>query len=648
MREFCHAVLLLTALFSCNAVRATDWQGQRQQFRDAYEYLESGDMAAYHQAAKGLEQYPLYPYLRYVYMKKNMALAGREQINQYLSLHYDTRHARLLRRQWLRYLAEQEQWQAFLQAYTPQDDIALQCYFNHALLQSGGTIEQVWYNGGKEIWLTGKSQPKICDPLFEQFAEAGFLTPPLYLERARLATRNKNFKLAAYFLNQTGIDIPERDEVAKWRQMHREPEDTLKNFTGENNAWNRDMLIYGLQRLAKKDVDSAHTHWLELKSRYAFTPQEQGEMERFIALRGAWQDHPQAHTWLAEVKPEFHDRSLRVTQLRQYLLARDWKTLLKAMNSYPKAVQNQAKWRYWRARALEENGYRPAALVLFRQLAEIRDYYGFLAADRAGIKYNLLHRTVKPKPGEIDTLFNQSPGLIRAREFFCNNLLIEARREWNDSIANFSKRELELAASLVKSWGWYERAIFVAAKAGFFDDLEMRFPLLFQAGVQMGAEEQELDSAWIYGIIRQESAFTPDVRSSAGALGLMQLLPSTAKTTARRLGMDTRSISDTLLEPHENIRLGSSYLKQMLDSFDDNYMLASAAYNAGPTRVGQWLKSLPCVEADIWVEIVPYRETRQYIRRVLEYTVIFEHRMGRKTNGLRLRSVTPEQCGKTA
>jgi soluble lytic murein transglycosylase len=211
-------------------------------------------------------------------------------------------------------------------------------------------------------------------------------------------------------------------------------------------------------------------------------------------------------------------------------------------------------------------------------------------------------------------------------ELYALGRIIDARREWFHMVKRLDDEELRATARILADWGWIDRAIFTAARARYWDDLELRFPLRHRTLVDRYADERQLDPAWVYGVLRQESAFTADVRSSAGAVGLMQLMPATARRVAREYKMAAPS-DKALIDPETNISLGTGYLRMMLDDLSSNRILATAAYNAGPHRVKRWLPP-DTMDADIWIELIPFRETRLYVQRVMAYAAIYERRLG--------------------
>ena len=270
-------------------------------------------------------------------------------------------------------------------------------------------------------------------------------------------------------------------------------------------------------------------------------------------------------------------------------------------------------------------GRQPEAEALYSALAEERSYYGFLAADRIGVPYNLYHAEVPASAAELSEMRHR-PGIQRAHELYRLGRMTDARREWRFVTRTLDRRGLQVAAKLADRWDWHDRAIFTLAKTEYWDDLSLRFPLTHRSQIETQARDAELDSAWVFAVVRQESAFMPDARSHAGALGLMQLMPATAKDQARRMQPRPSWQRRHLLEPDNNIRLGAAYLSRVYQDLYRHPVLATAAYNAGPGRVKRWLpdSDLP---ADLWIEMIPFSETRTYVRRVMTYTVIYEHRL---------------------
>ena len=327
----------------------------------------------------------------------------------------------------------------------------------------------------------------------------------------------------------------------------------------------------------------------EYKKRYTFNRSEKGEMLRYIALKGVSQNHPEAAHWLEKVDEEWRNDQVNQAKLKMALIAEDWKKVITlSQDLVVKDEENQYQWQYWWARALEQLEQTDEAEKRFRILSQYRDYYGFSAANRINKPYSFQQQPLNVSKRLIAKV-KKNAGLVRARELYFVGWPAFARSEWHKAQSTLNQNELKAAVAIAHEMGWHDQAIFTAHKAKVYNDLKIRFPLPFYDPVFTHAKAQQLDSAYIYAVIRQESAFQTDVRSGAGALGLMQLMPATAREVARKQKIRLKS-TQKILVPDTNIQLGSAYLRQMLNRFDDNHLLATAAYNAGPTRAKRWSK----------------------------------------------------------
>jgi soluble lytic murein transglycosylase len=327
-------------------------------------------------------------------------------------------------------------------------------------------------------------------------------------------------------------------------------------------------------------------------------------------------------------------------QVRIALKNKDWQELIRGINNLQSEQKEQFQWRYWKARALEQLGKEAMAAANYSDISANTNYYGFLAADRIGKPYRFNSEPLE-RDDETSQALKRIPAVQRTRELYLLGRVSEARSEWNSAIRKFDAEQLKVAALLVYEWEWYDNAIITVAKTGHLADLELRFPTPFKDLVYLNAQTYGLDPSWIYGVTRRESAFNVYARSSAGALGLMQLMPSTARYQSKKLGLSRPSVTD-ILSTEQNLLLGSAYLNNMLAKFSGNMVLATAAYNAGPNRVLRWLPKNGDVPADIWVDTLPYKETRQYVRAVMAYATIFDWKLKQQVTPLRerMRSIT--------
>jgi soluble lytic murein transglycosylase len=377
-------------------------------------------------------------------------------------------------------------------------------------------------------------------------------------------------------------------------------------------------------RLAYSDPDEAMRQWQALKDKYEFFGEDESYVLRNVGILAAQAHHPRAVEWLSAVSADGSDETLRQWRVRAAIRNGEWQTGLRFLAALTDAEQRDGEWRYWRARMLEQTGDAKQARSVYRDLARERSYYGFLAADHVSQPYTMLHVSVEPSPEEISAMLAR-PGIRMARELFILGDTTAARRQWAWVTKRMNNRELAVAAVLARHWGWYDRAILTVAKSDHLDDLELRFPVLYRDIVEANAQQNQIDPDWVYGVLRQESAFVSDARSEAGALGLMQLMPATGRLTGRRINLRLPSNS-AILNPENNVKLGTSYLRTVLDVNGGHQVLATAAYNAGPNRVREWLPS-QSLDADVWVDTVPYNETRNYVKNVMAFTTVYAYRL---------------------
>ncbi len=601
---------------------------QRNRFQEAEKALRRGHLKTFRRLERSLRDYPLHVYLEYAELYRRLDPSPPEEVLAFLRRHADTPLAERLQRRWLYSLARQGSWQRLVDHFTPTDSKRLLCHYARGLVETGQP-ERAWAVM-EGLWQTGRSLPRQCDWPLSAWRQAGKLDTPLVWKRIRLAMRRGNVRLVRHLTGDLPAD--QRYWVKIWFKVRRDPAFVMEvndHFIGRERPAVLDWItVYGLQRQARRNPLEAARLWQRLRERHAIDPTERERIERRLALALLKSREPEARSLIERL--DLADTDERVITLHVFsaIQDQDWDTALAWLERLSLASQHTDKWRYWRGRVLEGMGRLEEARAIYVMNGESRGYYSFLAADRAGYRYQFAHAPLRYTAAELADI-EKLPAILRARELLAIRRPVDARREWNHAIERLDTPALLRAAKLADAWGWHDRAIATAARARYWDDLELRFPLAHQKQVLREARRQQVDPAWAFAIIRQESAFTPDARSDAGALGLMQLLPRTARSMARSMRLRRPRYRD-LLDSDTNIRLGIRYLKQVRDRYDGHPVLATAAYNAGARNVRRWLPVAGNVPADVWIETVPFRETRDYLQRVLTYTVIYEQRLGRE------------------
>jgi soluble lytic murein transglycosylase len=621
-------LVILISLFSISAHAREDFSSQRKAFLQAKQALENNDIATFSQLEPALRKYPLHYYLQYLTLKGRSATIS--EVVSFFDRYQNSPLADLLYKEWMTELQQREDWRNFEIIYPYQTIPSADFRCQHALIRLNQEMTPAFREELRSLWLVGESLPKTCSALFEYLAQTGFLTQDLLWQRIKLAMAENNPNVAMQWSNRL-TDNNIHQLFVQWRRIQQNPE-TVNNFVATDSADARLIAVYGLKKLAKQNPLQAKQVLANLKRIFNFTPAEQDDVNIEIAVQAVKKELPEALALLKALNVALLDEKTQHLFLQQLLVAGDWKGLIAFVQKLSVGTKELPIWRYWLGRALESTGDVATAKGVWQSLAQERDYYGFLAANRLNVQPQLNHKPISFSTDEERDLFSQFNGLLRGMEFRLVGMEKEARKEWTAAIKTLTPRQIEVAAALARRDGWYDRAIFTASKAASYDDLEVRFPLAYHDVFSEGAQEQGVDLAWVYGIVRQESAFMDVAVSHAGAKGLMQLMPATAKMVARSIGLKLNDIYDD----RTNVKLGTTYLKQQLDKFDGNYMLATAAYNAGPGRAKSWAASNPCISPDIWVELVPFTETRNYVKYVLTYTAIYEGRLGRPITPVRI------------
>ena len=621
--------LSLSMAFS-SLVSADESEQQRRRFKEAYETIQSGKPYKLAELLKGLSNYPLYPYLQFAHLySSNIANKPEQEIDDFLTENKGTPLARRLRLRWLYSLARREKWKTFLKNYKPAGDV-LTCYQLQARIKTA-PVDDALLKDIKSMWLVGKSQVNECDPAFKELYSSKAMTVNLIWKRVRLAMNNSNLRLAKHLSRR--LNKKDQEKIQLWREVYFEPVKKLRDpRLKKDTPLSREIIFYGLKRLTNKDSLKAYSLWNKLADQYKFSLAEKNEMEREITFTAVQQKLPRAGKWLDALQEKQSNQYIQRYLIRYAAQTQDWESLHKWTKKVVAPEFNKLRWWYWRARSLEEIGNKKAADQIFKDLARKRDYYGFLSAENLGRDYRFNDRRLPLSKEQKEKLLTNK-GVVRARELYLLEMYEDARREWFHSTNNMKRNQLLHAAVLADDWGWHDQSILILGRAQAYDDLERRFPLPFNKTIKTYARKRALPTSIIYTLMRSESAFIHDVRSSAGAIGLMQLMPATAKQTAKKIGYKYKS-SRQLTNPETNIALGTAYLKEMLEKYNGNLIMAASAYNAGPHRVKRWRPETGCMPGEFWAETIPFTETRRYVRRALFYSVLYQWRMKEKIDSV--------------
>ncbi len=570
--------------------------------REAFRVNDARKLDTYAPRLKG---HVLEPYAAYWQLRSRLDDAAPESVRAFLTEYKDTFVAERLRADWLKRLGKNQQW-ALFEAERPlliDDDVEIACYGLQARTHTDATAVRE----ARSLWFTEKDTPASCAPLFTALAASNQLSAQDVWARVRLA-------LAA---GQVGV----ASRAATFLPAGQGPNPTVLAAVSQNPAGQlarpfdatsraaRETTMFAAYRLARSSPQQAAAHWAGMEAR--FTEEERAFVWGHIGLQGALRHDPNTLSWYAKAG-DMSDYQLE-WKARAALRAGDWKTLIAAVDVM--VVEGQdSPWRYWKARALKATGREAEALALLKPLSQEYIFYGQLALEELGGKISAPPAGYTPTAAEIQAM-GQTPGLRRALALYGLGMRVEANREWMWTLRDMDDRKLIAAAEVAKRADMPDRVINTAEKTLSVHDFRLRYFAPYHDVLKVHAARQGLDEAWVLGLIRQESRFIADVRSSAGAMGLMQLMPGTAQWVAGKMGLKNWRWAG-VTDVDTNLSLGTYYLRHVLDYLDGSPALATAAYNAGPGRARAW-RPERAMEAAAWAETIPFNETRHYVKLVM-------------------------------
>lgn len=599
-----------------SAIASTALENQRKDFVLAEQQAAKGSWKTVEKWRASLGSYPLWPYVEMAYLKNHAYRVNEQRINNFLNIYQSTPLEWPVRRAWLNYLIEKGDAEGYLKGFKATSDSRLNCYQLRFKLKMGASITSLSETIAK-LWVVNKSQPKACDPLFKAWTNAGLRTNDMIKQRIVLAADGGSHSLIPYLSKL--LPAKERAWASAWHKTRRNPATILNSRYVKTTSpeW---LAIhwYGLKRLIWRDPERALKHYQTLAKKGVIQSAHEADLALTFGLALASKKHPEALVWLAKIPTELATEKTNQWHLATLLREDKWSQLVTFILSLSAEKQQEAAHRYWLARAYAVLGKTQEANTLMRDLAGLRHYYGFLAAAHSGLKYQLNHDTLQQDP-KIQARLQQAPAAKRAYEFLQLGRDWLARSEWYKFRATLTKTEQGNAAYLAHQWHWYDQALRGISLAGFNNDVLLRFPKAYQSDFQAVSAKLGVNFTLAMAIARRESSFAADARSGVGARGLMQIMPATARVLKGR-----RFNIAKLYDPQTNIAMGTGYIKQLIARMDGDVPRAIASYNAGWGRVKKWLPDEGSMPMDIWIENIPYTETRNYVKAVLAYQQVYE------------------------
>jgi soluble lytic murein transglycosylase len=568
-----------------------------------------------------LESYVIHDYLVAARLRRDVSdnptddLDGR--IDAFLKTHAGQPVAHALRHDWLASLAVRKRWDWFLPRAADSTDPVIVCDRLDGRLASGDI--QGLAQDALARWALPQRSPDECSVIFAWLRTQNVITPELADTRTRAALMADNPRLAHDFI--ADVPAPRSAPLLLWLQLLDAPRATLAMLAATpSTPVEADALVAGFTRLSTSDTSAASTLLPLLLQRADLSSALRTRLLRAAALGAAYSRAPTAVAAFDRVPEDPSDGPVQEWRVRSALWAGDFAQAAAWLDMMSPALANQPRWRYWRARAVAATTGAAAAAPLYAGIAGLRDYYGYLAADRLNQRYDL---NIHPTPDDAETLamLAAEPGLVRAHALFDCGMADDAGVEWSTALSGAKPAVKVQAAHLASRWGWYGQTIATLAQAGEWDDVPLRYPRPYAAIVADAGKQADIPGDWIYGIMRQESLFRRDAVSRADARGLMQMQPATAIAVSRRWNLPAPG-RDGLFEPSVAIKLGALYVRELLDRYKGQLAQSLAAYNAGPIAVARWMPAT-ATDADIWIENIPYTETRSYVQHTFEHIVAF-------------------------
>lgn len=525
-----------------------------------------------------------------------------------------------LREKWLYELARTKDWANYTHYYQSSNDMNLVCYEQIAKYNTGARQEAL--KDSIPLWLTGDSRPPACNSLFDLLMKDDSFNQDLISQRIALALDKRNIQLARYLLKQ--YKTPHQADIQNLNTVYQSPSTISKLNAGGLNS---DIYLYGLKRIVSVNMDKALQLWQQGKNKKILNQAQQQDFLAHIALYKAMRNNEDTLEWFAKVKPQYYNDVLLDWQIRYALKHNNWKQVTTLINE----AKNKETpcWQYWLGRSLEEQGKKTEARAVYEPLAKTRQYYGFLASLR-----------LKQTPSFVNEQPIKNPEILKPYQTFIDQVQdlymrkdsLQASRLLNDFISELPKDE----ASALVYWidttlQWHGKSVYLSSNETLNNQLSLRFPLAYKQSVSQYSKKYTIPPEFIYAIIRQESGFREDATSSVGARGLMQVMPYTAGVVSKADKIPYNNQSQLFLS-EKNINIGVAYLRQLSKRFSKHPILIAAAYNAGPKQVVYWLRNHPPKEIDVWIETLPWQETRNYLKNVMAFYVVYQYRLNQKPN----------------
>ncbi|USD65750.1 murein transglycosylase [Vibrio sp. SCSIO 43136] len=621
MRQAFYGLGLLLSSFAAtsSAIGSEDMlQQQRDWYDQAQDLLDKKQLSQYQSLRSKIADYPLTPYVDYRAFLLELDQKTPAEVEKFQKQYYEFPFSKRIRANYLDQLAADKQWDTIHQYQTqlPRGE-TYQCYFYTAKLKHGQQSQA--FAGADKLWLSGNSVSKACDELFAQWKAAGKLSDDKILERILLAFEARSGGLVKYLERQLNDDAPGEFAVELYNRPQEVGKFAKKQYV---TPYNQKLSMLALKRLARSNPKAAIEQFDLVVSGQKLTAKQKQGLYDNIASRIMGSEEPELQKWRDKALAYTSNDRLVERRIRMSLREADWNSVETWIARLSTKERSKYRWQYWLARVELESGRESAATQRLEAIVGKRHYYSVAAAQTLGkpIEFDILRTSA-----DLSVLKAHQSTLDRVEELIAVDKIAAAKNEWNWLLMRSDQAQKNALAKYAAQQRWHHLTVKASINAKLWDDIYLRFPLAHRWWFNFYGEKHQVEPLTLLSLARQESALDAEARSSVGARGIMQIMPDTAKETARRYDISYRGPKE-LYSVQKNIEIGSRYLGSLLKQYDGNRIYAFAAYNAGPHRVKSWRKiSDNKLDVYAFIESIPFNETRGYVQNVLMFESYYRY-----------------------
>ncbi|ANQ25493.1 lytic murein transglycosylase [Vibrio natriegens] len=621
-KSVCCAAALCAVSLTANA--ALSLEKQREVYEQAQNLLDKNDINGYLVIRPKIADYPLTPYVDYRTFIRQLPSKSPKQVNDFIAEYETFPFSRRVSAPYLNHLYKEKDWKAIteFQKVIPSGE-RYQCIFYQANLKQGKQVAA--FKSAEDMWLSGSSIASECDPLFSAWDKAGGRTDDLILQRMLLAFDARNGSLMSY-LQKLPKSAKAKQQAQDMKALFDKPA-TVAEFAKKKpaNDINRAQSQYALEKLARMNIEQAQQAYDSVVKGQKFSPEKAQSLADYIAFRLTRTESASLAKWRDDKTKTSQDLPLIETRIRLAVQNADWKGVQEWIAVLNKEEQATLRWQYWLGRSEIALGDDIAGKKRLATLVGERNFYSVAAANAIGQSIKYPSHRIKLDSKAVQPYHD---ALARISEMIATDKISAAKSEWGHLLRRVNKDDKAMLAAYASSKHWHHLTVTASIQAQMWDNIELRFPVAHQWWFNFYAKKHDIDPVTMMSLARQESALDVEARSPVGARGIMQIMPETAKYTARKYKLKYQG-TEELYNVGKNIEIGSHYLQGLLEDYDNNRIFALAAYNAGPNRVKTWReRTQGKVDAYAFIEAIPFKETRGYVQNILMFETYYRDLLG--------------------